>query len=347
MRKTTNFIAACAVSVALLLEIGAPAVLAAAPAKTAAPQTNTANNGQALEIAPPLLYLTVNPGQTITTQIYIRDISSGDLIVTGQVNDFVAAGESGTPKVILNNNENDPYSLRGWVVSLPTLQLIPKQIKTLPVTLHIPANASPGGHYGVIRFTATAPSLQGSGVSLSASLGALVLLTVNGKISENLSVKEFSVNRAGKTGSFFESGPVNFVERFKNTGNVHVQPTGQVTITDMFGKKLGAVNVNTPPGNILPQSIRKFSEPLDTSVIGNKKLFGRYTAKLNVTYGTSRKVLTASLVFWVIPYRLIAFIIILLVIAFFALRYFIRRYNRHILTQAQKRRPPNNDQPKQ
>ncbi len=344
MQKLTKLILTGASLIALCLEMTAPA-LAATPA---ASPSSTANNGQALEIAPPLLYLTVNPGQTINSQIYIRDISSGDLIVTGQVNDFVADGETGTPKVLLNNNDNDPYSLKGWVAALPTLQLIPKQIKTLPVTFHIPANASPGGHYGVIRFTATAPSLQGSGVSLSASLGALVLLTVNGKITENLNVQEFSVNHNGQTGTFFSAGPVNFVERFKNTGNVHVQPTGQVTVTDMFGKELGAVNVNVPPGNILPQSIRKFSQPLDKTVIGNKKLFGRYTAKLKVTYGTSKKVLTASLVFWVIPYRTIGIIIVLLIAAFFILRYAIRRYNRRILEQAQKRQqPPRDPNPQQ
>lgn len=309
--------------------------MAATPAPTTQP--NPVNNGQALEIAPPLVYLTVNPGQTVNTQILIRDISSGVLIVTGQANDFVAAGEDGSPKVLLNSNQVDPYSLKNWVAPLPSLQLIPKQIKTLPVTIKVPANASPGGHYGVIRFTATAPSVQGSGVSLSASIGALMLITVNGKITENLSVNEFSVNHAGKTGTVFASGPVSFVEKFKNTGNVHLQPTGLVTITDMFGKNLASVAVNTPPGNILPQSIRKFSQPLNSSVIGNKRLFGRYHAKLKVTYGSTKKVLTASLSFWIIPYRLIGTLIVLIIVGFFVLREVLRRYNRYILEQSNKR----------
>jgi hypothetical protein len=299
--------------------------------------TPTADNGQALEIAPPVIYISVNPGQTLTTQILIRDISSGDLIVAGQANDFVASGEDGTPKILLNNNDsNNPYTLKNWVAPLPNLLLIPRQIKSMTVTLNVPANASPGGHYGVIRFTATPPSLQGSGVSLSASLGALMLVTVSGKITEGLTVSQFSVNNGGKSGSFFQSGPLNFVEALKNTGNVHVQPIGQVSITDMFGKKLAAVNVNLPPGNILPQSIRKFQQPLDKTVIGNKRLFGRYTANLKVTYGTSHKVLTASLVFWVIPWKLIIVIIILLVGGFFILRYLLKRYNRYILKQANK-----------
>lgn len=333
MRKPTQLIFTIAALVAFGLEMVSPVALAAAPA---AAQPNLANNGQALEIAPPVITLTVNPGQSAQVPVYLRDISSGNLIVTGQTNDFVASGEDGTPKLLLNNEGNDPYSLKGWVSPLPNLLLVPKQIKTMSVTLNVPANASPGGHYGVIRFTATPAELQGTGVSLSASLGALLLVTVNGNITENLVVQEFSVNHAGKTGSIFQSGPLQFVERFKNTGNVHVEPVGQVTITDMFGKKLAAVNVNLPPGNVLPASIRKFEQPLDKTVIGNKKLFGRYTAKLSVTYGTSKKVLTASLVFWVIPYRLIAVLIVILIAGFFALRFFLRRYNRRVIERARR-----------
>jgi hypothetical protein len=316
----------------LLIGIAMPAALAA----TAAPT----NSGQALEIAPPLIYLNVSPGQTVQTQVLIRDVSSAALDVSGQVNDFVASGEDGTPKVLLNETTTDPYSLKNWVVSLPTLQLVPKQIKTLPVTIHVPADASPGGHYGVVRFTASAPSINGgNGVSLSASIGALMLLTVSGKITQNLTIQEFSVNHGGKSGSLFESGPVTFVERLKNTGNVHVQPTGQVTVTDMFGHKIGAVNVNLPPGNVLPDSTRKFSQALDKSVIGNKKLFGHYTAKLTITYGTEKKTVSDSLSFWVIPFRLVAVVIAVLIAGFFGLRYALRRYNRAILERANNNRP--------
>ncbi len=324
-----------------LVGVNATPVLAATAApKAAAP--NPANNGQALEIAPPVIYLNADPGQTIKTQIFIRDISSGTLLVTGQVNDFVASGQDGTPKVLLEADNNNPYGLKNWVTALPKLLLIPREIKSLPITIKVPADASPGGHYGVIRFTATAPSLEGSGVSLSASLGSLILLTVSGKTNQKLVVSQFTVNKGGKTGSLFESGPLNFVEVLKNEGNVHVQPTGQVVIKDMFGKKVAAVNVNVPPGNVLPGSSRKFTQPLDKTVIGKKVLFGRYTANLKVVYGADKQVLTDSITFWVIPYKTVGIIILALVAIFFALRFALRRYNRYILKQGR-----NNQQPPQ
>ena len=325
------------ISLAALL-IAGTGLLPAAAARAATNPPATPGSGQALEIAPPLIYLKVDPGQTATTQVLIRDVSSNSLNVSGQVNDFVASGENGTPKILLNDTASNPYSLKGWIVPPATLQLISKQIKTLPITIHVPKDASPGGHYGVIRFTGTAPGVNGNGVSLSASIGALILLTVSGKITEKLNVKEFSVNHNGKTGTLFQSSPLGFVERLNNSGNVHEQPAGLVTVKDMFGRKLATLTVNEPPGNILPASTRKFTQSLDKSVIGTKHLFGRYTAKLSLTYGAGNKqTLNASLSFWVIPFKAVAIVIAVLIVAFFALRYALRRYNEAVVKRANRK----------
>lgn len=293
--------------------------------------------GQALEIAPPVLNLTGNPGQVLKAQISLRDVSNGALLVTGEVNDFTANGEDGTPKIIMDDSEPSPYSLKSWVAPLSKLLLEPRQIENLPVTIRIPANAAPGGYYGVVRFTATAPELDGQGVSLSASLGALILLRVNGEAKENLTIEEFSVATTGGTvKTMFESTPIAFIQRIKNNGNIHEQPTGQVVITDMFGKKIAGVNVNLPPRNILPQTVRKFEQTLDKSVLGNKRLFGKYTATLTLTYGDKKQTVTSAQTFWVIPYTLIGVGIAVLIGGFLALRFMIKRYNRHIINQATK-----------
>lgn len=298
-------------------------------------------SGQALEIAPPVLNLTANPGQTLKTQISLRDVSSGALLVTGEINDFTASGEDGTPKILTTDDEPSPYSMKSWVAPLPKLLLEPRQIENLPVTIRVPADAAPGGYYGVVRFTATPPELDGTGVSLSASLGALILLRVSGEVKQDLAIEQFEVTTTGtlstdKPKTMFESTPLVFVQRIKNNGNIHEQPVGQVTITDMFGKKVAAVNVNLEKRNILPQTIRKFEQKLDKSVIGDKKLFGKYTATLTMTYGEKKQTVTSQTTFWVIPYTLIGIGIIVLVGGFLALRFMIQRYNRHIINQATK-----------
>ncbi len=293
-------------------------------------------SGQALEIAPPVINLSGAPGATLEAEIILRDVSDDQLIVTNQVNDFVADGEDGVPKLLLNNEES-PYSMRSWITPISELTLEPRTLTRLPVTVTIPGDAAPGGYFSVIRFTGTAPEVSGNGVGLSASLGALLFVQVEGNAKEELSVEEFYTYAKDSHTSIFQSAPVNFGVRLKNSGNTYEQPTGKITVTDMFGKTVGTVNVNLPPRNVLPDSIRKFEQTLDSGVIGNKILFGMYTADLAVTYGSDDTVVTKKITFWVIPYTLIAIILAVLVIGFFVLRHVIRRYNRHIIKQAQKR----------
>ncbi len=310
--------------------------LALPGASLAVIKTGSPGSGQALEIAPPLIEVNGNPGQTITAKLYLRDISAVPLVVTNQINDFKAKGDSGVPQILFNSSANDPYSLIGFITPLPTLILQPQQIKLLSVVINIPKDASPGGHYGVIRFSGTPASLTGSsGVSLSASLGALILLTVNGHLVQNLATSSFNITQnGGHPSSFFQSDPLTFNELLKNTGNVHVAPTGIVTIKDMFGHQVISLNINEGQGNILPSSSRLFSETLNSVDFTNKRLFGRYSATFSVSYGSPKKTLSGNLTFWVIPVELIVIWIIVLIGGFFLIRWLLKRYNQHIIDKA-------------
>ena len=295
--------------------------------------------GQALEISPPVLNLRANPGQTVTSTIQLRDVSTSSLVVRNQINDFVAGGEDGTPKLLLESGQDSPYSLKDWVQPLPQFTMKPKAINRLQLKIKVPKNASPGGYYAVIRFTGTRPDLDGTGVSLSASLGTLVLLKVNGNAKESMSMEQFyATTNDGKPSSLFESSPITLVERVRNTGNIHQQPNGQVTVKDFFGNVIATLNVNLPGNNVLPGSVRKFQQNLDSTVIGDRFLFGRYTADVKLTYGSKQQTFTSSTSFWVIPYRLIAFAIILLVIIAILIRIGLARYNERVIERSRSRR---------
>ncbi|CAN5411461.1 hypothetical protein BH10PAT4_BH10PAT4_0840 [soil metagenome] len=293
-------------------------------------QANSGAGGQALEIGPPVINLSADPGTTVSAKINIRDVSTTSLLVTAEINDFVAGGEDGTPKVILDGSVSK-YSLKPWIAALSSLTLKPREIRTFTININVPADASPGGYYGVVRFTGTPPDLEGAGVSLSASIGSLILLKVNGDAKESMVIEEFSASHDGRTGSLFEAAPIVFTERLKNTGNIQQEPTGLVTVKDMFGNVVATLAVNQPVRNVLPDSIRKFESSMDSTNIGNKILFGLYTADLSVTYGTNKETITSSMSFWVIPYTLIAIIIATLIVGFIVIRSMIRRYNRHIV----------------
>lgn len=296
---------------------------------------STPGDGQALEIAPPVLNLTANPGETIKAELSLRDISKNKLIVSNQIDDFVANGEDGTPKLLIDSTETSPYSLKAWISPVAQITLSPKQVKPISITIKVPADAAPGGYYGVIRFSGKAPELKDTGVSLSASLGALVMLRVKGPVTEKLSLVEFGTSQDNKTSSIFEFTPITFFERIKNEGNIHEQPTGQITVTDMFGKTIAGVNINMPPKNILPKSTRKFEQPLDKTSLGNRVLFGKYTATIKVKYNSTSETLTKAITFWVIPYKLIALAIVGIIAAISILIFMIKRYNQFIIRKAQ------------
>ena len=166
------------------------------------------------------------------------------------------------------------HTIKDWINTIPEVTLKPGEQKTIDVTLSVPKDAGPGGHYGVIRFTGTPPEVDSSAVSLSASIGTLVLVTVSGDVHEEASVAELYTSQNGKKRSLFEYGPVTINTRFKNTGNVHARPSGTVVVTNMFGKTVDTFKFNEIKGNVLPQSIRRYENSLN-----KRLLFGRYKVR--------------------------------------------------------------------
>ena len=318
------------ITVAAILVMPLGMAKAATPAPTGA---STASPGEGLEISPPVLDLTADPGQTVTATIRVRDVSSGELIATGTADDFGASGdESGKPKLLLNENGETRFSLKYWIPTVPTLTLAPQELKTAVVTIKVPANAEPGGHFGVIRFTGTPPNLQGTGVSLSASVGTLVLLRVNGAVTDSLKVASLTANQNGHTHSFFEHGPISFTLRLQNAGTVHELPKGSIVVTNMLGHSVGKVDINPNGGNVLPDSIRRFDV-----AVAKKQLFGRYTATYSGTYLDDNHRITGKVTFWVIPWKLLLLILAGLLVLVWLFRVLLKRYNAFIISQAKRR----------
>jgi hypothetical protein len=318
------------------------AAQAATPAAQAASPAAKSANGQGLEISPPVIELSANPGDTLTTSIRIRNVTSGQLIAKGKADDFGAgSGEDGQPKLLLDETGSTRFSLKYWVQGVPDLLLAPQELKITTIKIVVPKNAEPGGHFGVVRFTAVPPELDGTGVSLSASIGALILLKVSGAITEKVSLSEFSTSQSttekGKPpvvrkGSFFEHGPIDFLVRLHNEGSVHEKVTGTITVKDWTDKKVDTLQVNDKGGNVLPDSIRRFDVPFP-----QKQLFGHYTAALSLNYSNGKS-LTANLSFWVIPWKLILLGLVGLIVLIYILRLGLRRYNAHIIAKARRHR---------
>lgn len=284
------------------------ALLGAMPATAQTSSQNQAVNG--FRISPIRSELTIEKGKSQTITIGVENPTTSPSTVKAIINDFVAGSdESGQPKLILDDKAPKPKNdFSKLVGDIPNLSLKGNERKTVDVKISVPADATPGGYYGAIRF-APAGSTGPGNVGLVASVGSLVLVTVPGNLTERMNLIQISASQNDKAKSFMTSGDVSVLIRLKNTGDIHVKPFGRVSVKNMFGKEVASYEVNNtdPRSNVLPDSIRAFTNPLPKG----KKWFGRYTVEANIGYNQgSGDVLYAKASFWYLPtWFLYAFVI--------------------------------------
>jgi hypothetical protein len=299
-------------------------------AGVSAQSTNSnANAAQGIQISPTLVELNAAKGKTYDIKLSVTNITGSDLLYNTAVDDFAAAGETGSPRIISDSKLPSTASIKTWVNEIPSFTLASQKAKVVNAQITIPSDAEPGGHYGVIRFYGNAPQLDKTGVGLSASAGVLVLIRVEGAITEKAELASFYTANNGKQTSFFENSPITFVTRVKNEGNIHIKPVGNIEVRDMFGGLVKNIPVNADKSNVLPKSIRRFD-----STLKKDWMFGLYTVNLTMGYGTTGQAITNTISFWVIPYKIVLVALLLLVALIYILNRMIKVYNRRIIEKA-------------
>jgi hypothetical protein len=181
--------------------------------------------------------------------------------------------------------------------------------------------------------------------------------------TKQLRVTSFSADH-----QVYEFLPVNFSVRVHNSGNIFAGASGNIFIT-RGSKQVAVLNVNQNHGLVIPGSNRLFSVswdsgfPIYKTVYGSngqplrdkagniqtklswnfsqvsKLRFGHYTAKLALIYndGTRDVPITGSLSFWVVPWRVIAFTIFVIVgPAILVYLIMKRRFNKRLETERKK-----------
>jgi len=310
-------------------------------AHAGAAATTSTVGGNALRVSPVRTSLTITPGTTQTVDVFIQNLTTAPANLMGVVNDFTAGNnENGQPNILLNGQEAPTHSLKQFVAPIDNFTLAAGAQKDVKVTVAIPKGTAGGGYYGVVRFEPVASSSDKT-VNLSASVGSLVLVKVPGNITEKMSIASFDVrkfdaksNADDAPSTIFTSGKnLDAVVRFQNQSNIQEAPFGKVVLKK-GGKQIALYEINSSaePGNVLPDSIRRFTVRL--SSVGS---IGKYTIEGNFGYGTNGQLLTASKTFYVIPVSAViigVIVLALIVFAIFGLPRLIRTYNRSVIQKA-------------
>jgi len=296
-------------------------------------EATTQNIG--IQISAPVYNFGIDPGGSAQDIVKVRNVSNSAQTFYPEVFDFRPIGETGAPEFLINKKEDSyTYSLASWVkISKESITLKPNESTALNFTINVPSDAEPGGRYAGILFGTVPPQPKGTEIAISNKVGSLLLVRVSGDAKELATLKEFSTPN-----NSYENPPVDFVARVENTGNVHVRPKGNITIKDTFGRKVASVDINSKEGAVLPDSIRRFDKDSD-ELSWNPGGFtiGKYTATLLLNYGDPAKQLTGTVSFLVIPWKVLLVVGFGILILILLLILIIKRYNRWIVSKAEKK----------
>jgi hypothetical protein len=260
------------------------------------------NNGLSLSVTPTLFEMAASPSQVWNSSIKVINNNPAELTIYASVVNFAPQGESGEGKFLpVFEEATEGSTLAEWITISQDPVVIPAEQSTaIPFTVNVPEDAAPGGHFAAIlvgtRPVDTDKAIQ---VRTSQIVTSLFFVRIAGDVTEEGTIREF---RAVRT--FVDTPKADFEVRFENKGNVHLQPQGQIVITNMWGKERGIIPINhqTHFGNVLPESIRKFQftwtgEPSLSDI-------GRYKAELTLAYGEEgRKFVSSADYFYVIPVK--------------------------------------------
>ncbi len=304
-----------------------------------------AQGSLALTVSPPRFELEGDPGSIINQTLKLFNETEESRIYYPSLQDFTARGEEGEPGFV----ESSEYGLSKWIkITKDPISLGPKERKEVQFTVEVPNNAEPGGHYAAVLFSNQPPTevLGATPISIAGKIGSLVLLKVGGQILESGKLLELDTKDKK---SFYTHLPIDFYIRFENLGNIHLKPLGDIKITGLLDitSTPTTLTVNEAGGNVLPKSIRRYdvswTKPglkIAEGIFGELKnqwkgfAIGKFTAHLNLYYGTEGEHTTANESFWVFPWLLILVIIIAVVALVFGMRFGIKKYNAWIIGKA-------------
>jgi hypothetical protein len=271
-------------------------------------------------VGPGRTEISVAPGETVIQEISVTNRISSDRTFTLVVDDIMGTAD-GSSAVVLADGERGPYSIRDYI-SFPesTFRLELGERARIPITITIPPDAEPGGHYGSI-FVTTERVADDSGSSVPRSpiiarIGSLFFITIKGESEIGGETKSITTINDDW---WYESGPVKFGILYENTGSLHLNPYGEISINNMLGDEVGFVELE--PWFVLPKSLR------NREVVWDREfLFGRYTATAKVNRGYEDIVDEVSVTFWVLPWKIVGGTFLIIFIIVFGIRAFFRNF---------------------
>ncbi len=254
---------------------------------SAVPATSISND---FVVGPGKSEVSLNPGEEQVREISILNRSNRDLSFIVRVENFASSADS-SETIKFTGDQTNLNPAANWLLpEISKFTLKSKEQITLPVLVKIANGTTPGGLYGAVLISAQPDSKKsGNQVKTTASLAALFFVRVKGVVAESGQLTEFSSSK-----NWSATVPINLAYSFKNTGNIYLNPHGDITITNWSGQQIYRQPIL--PYFVLPGVTRQQQETWQPP-LG----WGIYRATINLSRGYGNFIDRRSVNLYVLP----------------------------------------------
>ncbi len=269
--------------------------------------------GQSLSIFPPVINIDTTPPSSPTVPIVIQNDQEEDVNLKIELIPFKTNDKNGDI-IFLPDQINKgfyPYyrdRIQFLVDDKKTdfISLKPLESKEVTLNVNLTKGDPPGDYYYTIVFLSGANGPADTSIArLPAGIGTNLILSVGPKEKSSGGISEFT------TSSFKKNGPVEFNLKLHNASKHVILPSGTIEIKNMFGKKVGLVNllpqyvIAGSDRYLLDEKSQPDSADENPKVIWREKfLLGFYTANATIQLDENSQVLTATTYFFAFPVML-------------------------------------------
>lgn len=262
---------------------------------------------------------TVDPGAEVSDALVIANRGSEDLTLAVYAADGYTT-EAG--QFDIDTLDEAGNGIGAWVAAGEgTVTVKAGETATVPFTLTVPGDATPGDYAGGI-VTSLAQDGSGAGVSVDRRLGIRMAARVNGDLAPALVVEDPQVSWDGGLNPF-AGGDATVTYTIRNTGNTLITGTQSAMITGPFGWFPVEAAVEAPP-QLLPGE--SWQQTVTVPDIASLVLL---TASVTVVpTATDASGSTSALAFvtasasgWAVPWMLLILIVLVVLLIIFVPRW--------------------------
>lgn len=282
-------------------------------------------------VQPAKTELRVYPGEEKMATVTLSNGTDAPLNVSVSFEDFRAEPQQSSlddPIQLLGDARGERSLLGMLAVPKKSFDVLSGRSVSVPIEVDIPRGTEPGGRYGAVVFTfkpALAGEAQnGANIAFEQRIATLFYVRVEGAVREEGALSAFGVfNNERFVPAPQPERPLRFQVAYENTGTVHLDPYGRITLTSLWGTKETVV---VEPWAVLPGATRMLEVDLFSTLYP-----GFYRAHLELNRGYGNIVDEKEVSFWVVPslMQMLLFVVMLAVLATILWRSF--RLSRHFL----------------